>query len=179
MSSKKHDNGALTLNKPHEENDIQLKGIIYFAIGLVALIVVTFFLMYALLNVLKDYSVENQGPANPMQMSEREKLPPEPRLQLAPGFGVETPGGRVNMELGEPQAEYRELHKMWVDMWEHGQKDPATGVARMLPLEEAKEKIVAQNPKSKTGPDAEANFANSRNYVTDQSAGRMASEKRR
>ena len=83
------------------------------------------------------------------------------------------------MELGAPQAEYRELHKMWLDMWEHGQKDPASGVTRMLPLEEAKEKVVAQNLKSKTGPDAEANFANSRNYVTDQSAGRMASEKRR
>ena len=179
MSSKKHDSGALPLNKPHEENDIQLKGIIYFGVGLVGLIVVTFALMYALLNVLKDYSVENQGPANPMQMSQKEKLPPEPRLQLAPGFGVETANGRVNMELGAPQAEYRELHKMWLDMWEHGQKDPASGVTRMMPIEEAKEKIVGQNLKSKTGPDAEAAFANSRNYVTEQSSGRMASEKRR
>lgn len=179
MSTKKHDRGALPLNKPHEENDVQLKGIIYFGIGLVGLIVATFALMYALLNVLKDYNVENQGPKNPMMMSQKEKLPPEPRLQLAPGFGVETANGRVNMELGAPQSEYRELHKMWLDEWEHGQKDPASGVVRMLPIEEAKEKIVSQNPKSQTGPDAEAYFNNSRNYVTDQSAGRLASEKRR
>ena len=179
MSSKKHQNAELLLNIPHEENDIQLKGIIYFGAGLVGLIVVTFALMYAFINVLKNYHDENQGPKNPMAMSQKEKLPPEPRLQLAPGFGVETANGRVNMELGAPQAEYRELHKMWLDMWEHGQKDAASGVTRMLPIDEAKERIVAQNPRSKTGPEAEANFTNSRLYVTDQSAGRMATEKRR
>ena len=179
MSSKNHEKRPIDLNKPHEENDVQVKGIIYFAVGLVGLIVVTFGLMYALLNVLKDYNNENAGPKNPMAMSDRDKLPPEPRLQGAPGFGVESPNGRVNLELGIPQAEYNELHKEWLDLWKHGQKDPHTGLVRMMPIDEAKDKIVAQNPKSKAGTDAEAVFANSRNYVTDQSAGRMASEKRR
>jgi len=179
MASRKHDNTAAELNKPHEANDIQFKGILYFGAGLVGLIVVTFFLMWALLNVLKDYNEENKGPANPMQMSQREKLPPEPRLQLAPGFGVESENGRVNMELGAPQAEYRELHKQWLALWEHGQKDTATGVVKMMPIEEAIDKLVSQNPKSKTGADAEAAFSSSRNYVTDQSAGRLASERRR
>ena len=31
--------------------------------------------------------------------------------------------GRVNMELGAPQAEYRELNKQWEDIVEHGKKD--------------------------------------------------------
>src|SRR6188768_2403187 len=177
MASRKHDNTAAELNKPHEANEIQFKGIMYFGAGLVGLIVVTFFLMWALLNVLKDYNEENKGPANPMQMSQREKLPAEPRLQLAPGFGVESESGRVNMELGAPQAEYRELHKQWLALWEHGQKDTATGVTRVMPIEEAIDKLVAQNPKSNTSEDAEAVFSNSRSYVTDQSSGRMASEK--
>jgi hypothetical protein len=152
---------------------------LYFGGGLVGLIVVTFALMWALLNVLQDYNKENQGQPNPMAMSQKEKLPPEPRLQAAPGFGVDSETGRVNLELREPQAEYRELHKQWVALWEHGEKDVATGTTKIMPIDEAKEKIVAQNPKSKAGADAEAAFTNSRMYVTDQSSGRMLSEKRR
>ena len=118
MSSKKHENTAGELNKPYEDNEIRLKGIFGFAIGLVLLIVITFGLMWALLNVLKDYSKENAGPVNPMAMSEKEHLPPEPRLQLAPGFGVESEKGRVNMELQAPSAEYRELRRQWDQRWQ-------------------------------------------------------------
>src|SRR6187200_2934193 len=127
MSSKKHTDTAADLNKPYEQNEIQLKGILGFAIGLVLLIVVTFGLMWALLNVLNDYHKENAGAANPLQMNAKEMLPPEPRLQLAPGFGVDSQQGRVNMELGAPQAEWRELHKEWLHLWEEGQKDQKTG----------------------------------------------------
>lgn len=179
MSSHKHASSPGDLNKPHEENDIQIKGILYFGAGLVALIVVTFALMWALINVLGDYHRDNQGQKNPMAAGQIEKLPPEPRLQAAPGFGVDSETGRVNLELREPQAEYRELHKQWVALWEHGEKDAASGMTKIMPIDEAKEKIVAQNPKSKTGPDVEAAFTNSRMYVTDQSSGRMLSEKRR
>jgi hypothetical protein len=179
MSSKKHDNTAVDLDKPYEENEIQLKGIVYFAVGLVGLIVVTFALMYAFLNVLKDYNRENAGPANPMIKSERERLPAEPRLQLAPGFGVDSEHGRINMELGEPQAEYRALHKQWLALWEHGQKDEKTGTTTIMPIDEAKEKFLSQNAKAKSGPAAEEFFKNSHTYISDASAGRLAAEKRR
>src|SRR4051812_160826 len=96
-----------TFNVPYEDNEIRLKGIIYFWIGLTALIVVTFGLMWALLNVLRDYNRENQEPTSPVALSEREQLPPEPRLQMAPGFGVDTDKGRVNLELSSSQSEYR------------------------------------------------------------------------
>ena len=43
------------LNKPYEQNEIELKGIMGFGIGLFLLIVVTFGLMWAFLNVLNDY----------------------------------------------------------------------------------------------------------------------------
>ena len=178
-SKKKHDNAVIVPDKTYEENEIRLKGIVYFAAGLVGLIVVTFALMWALLNVLKDYNEENKGAANPLAMTEKERLPPEPRLQLAPGFGVDTETGRANFELGAPQAEYRELHKQWLELWEHGQKDAATGLVRMMPIDEAKEKILAQNLKAKSGPDAEDALNRSRMFVSDAGAGRRASEKRR
>ncbi|HEV7700881.1 MAG TPA: hypothetical protein VGO43_11675 [Pyrinomonadaceae bacterium] len=167
-----------TFNLPYEENQIRLKGIIGFAIGLVLLIVVTFGLMWALLNVLGDYNRENSPPANPLAMTDKERLPPEPRLQIAPGFGVDGPNGRVNLELTYPQSEYRELHKNWLELWERGQKDEKTGTDVVLPIDEAKEKVLASNIKVKSGTDPDL-LAKSRMYVTDASAGRMAAEKRR
>lgn len=179
MSSRKHTDTAADLNKVYEENAIGIKGILYFGIGLFLLIVVTFFLMWAFINVLKDYTKENADPANPMAMSDKEKLPPEPRLQLAPGFGVESEAGRINMELGAPLAEYRELHKQWLNIWEHGLKDEKTGAVTMMPIHEAMEKLLEQKIKAKSGADAEAILVTSRSYVSDSSAGRIASEKRR
>jgi hypothetical protein len=167
-----------TFNLPYEENEVRLKGIIYFAIGLTALIVVTFALMWALINVLRDYNRENQGERNPLAMTDMERLPPEPRLQMAPGFGVESPTGRINLELSYPQSEYRELHKQWEEVWERGQKDERTGTAAILPIEQAMDKVVESNPKVKAGASEEALTA-SRMYVTDASSGRKAAEKRR
>ncbi|MFT3746338.1 MAG: hypothetical protein QM785_18860 [Pyrinomonadaceae bacterium] len=178
MSSKKHTDTAVDLNKPYEENEIQMKGIIGFAAGLFLLIVITFGLMWAFLNVLKDYSKEGQV-KNPMAMSEKERLPPEPRLQAAPGFGVESEKGWVNMELGAPQAEYRELHKQWLKTWEEGSKDAKTGMVTMMPIDAAKEKLLSQNIKAKSGADAEKLLKESKMFISDSSAGRVASEKRR
>jgi hypothetical protein len=179
MSAKKKSDIELDIRAPYEQNEIQLKGIFGFAIGLFLLIVITFGLMWALLNVLKDYSEENAGAQNPMAMSDRERLPPEPRLQGAPGFGVESNKGRINMELGQPQAEYNELKKQWDEMLENGRKDKTTGAVTMMPISDAKEKFLSQGVKAKTGAEAEKVMMDSRTYMSDASAGRMASETRR
>ena len=180
MSSNKHENTEQDLNKPYEENEIGLKGIFGFAIGLFLLIVITFGLRWAFLNVLKDYSKEENAKArNPMQMSEKEQLPPEPRLQLAPGFGIDTDKGRVNLELMAPGAEYKEYKKLSDHLLEYGRKDEKTGMVTVMPIDEAKDKFLKQNVKAKSGAEAEEFFKNSRSYVTDASAGRMAAERRR
>jgi len=179
MSSKGQRDELVDLNKPYEENEVQLKGIIGFGIGLFLLIVITFALMAALINVLRQYRQESDGPASPMVMSEKERLPPEPRLQLAPGFGVESEKGPINMELGQPSDEYREIRKETLEMWEHGVKDPKTGAVVMLPIEEAKEKLLAQNLKAKTDPQAAELYEKSHLIISDASSGRVASLKRR
>ena len=168
------------LGKGYEENEIGLKGIFSFAIGLFLLIVITFGLMFAFLNVLRNQAAEDNAEArNPMMMSEKERLPPEPRLQLAPGFGIDSEKGRVNLELMAPGAEYIEFHKQAVQLWENGKKDEKTGMVTMLPIEKAKEKLLEQKVKAKSGPEVEEFFKNSRGVVSDSSAGRVASEKRR
>ena len=176
MSSKKQEMSPADFDKPYEGNEIGVKGILGFAAFLLILIVITFGLMWAFLNVLRDYSKENAGAVNPMQMTDMEKLPPEPRLQAAPGFGVDSKDGRVNIELMAPQSEYREMRKQWEEQWKHGQKDAKTGMITMLPVEEAKAKFLEQKVKAKSGADAEAFFKASHKFVSDASSGRVASE---
>ena len=183
MSSKEHRQTAADLNKGYEENVVGLKGIIGFGIGLFLLIVVTFALMAALMNVLREYRKQDDAAANPlpgeMLMSDLERLPPEPRLQGAPGFGVDSEKGRVKMELGAPQDEYIELKHQWDELLEKGRRDTRTGAVIMLPIEEAMDKLVAQNPKAKAGHDAEEYSNHSKMFYSDASSGRMATLKRR
>jgi len=179
MSAKKHTDSAVDLNIPYEQNEIQLKGIIGFGIGLLLLILITFGLMWALLGTLRDYWKVPDKDKNPMAMTDKERLPPEPRLQLAPGFGIESEKGRVNLELQAPAAEYHEFKKQYEEVWLHGRKDEKTGTISEMPIEMAKQKFLAENPKATTASDAEEFYKNSHSYVTDQSSGRVAGEKRR
>ncbi len=180
MSSKKHADTVEDLNKAYEENTIGLKGIVSFAIGLFLLITITFGLMWAFLRVLRDNRAEeNAMQPNPMIMTEKERLPAEPRLQAAPGFGVDSDKGRVNLELQAPQAEYRELQKQWTNLWEHGKKDEKTGVVTVMPIEQAKERLLTMPPKAKSGAEAEELLTRSKTYISDAGAGRMASLTRR
>jgi len=181
MSAKKHSDSAIDLNVPYEQNEIQLKGIIGFGIGLLLLIVITFGLMWALLYKVMPTVDLGRGDTrpNPIAMTDKERLPPEPRLQLAPGFGIESETGRVNLELEAPAAEYLEFKKQSDHLLKFGRKDERTGLVSAMPIEMAKEKYLAQNPKATNAPDAVEIADRSRTYVTDQSSGRVAGEKRR
>jgi hypothetical protein len=179
MGSTKHEKSFVDFEKPYEQNVIGFKGIVYFAVGLLLLIVITFGLMWALLGVFEDQAKVDKASNNPMAESEKERLPPEPRLQAAPGFGVDGPNGRVNMELGAPQAEWRELHKEYLDIWAKGKVDKATGAITALPIDEAKTKLLERNVKAKSGADAEKLFAESKLRFSDASSGRVATDRKR
>lgn len=179
MGSTKHEKSFVDFEKPYEQNLIGLKGIIYFGVGLFLLIAITFGLMHVLLGAMADQFKEEKGTAHPLALSDRDKLPPEPRLQAAPGFGVDSDHGWVNMELKAPQAEYRELHKQWEEILEHGEKDKKTGTVISMPIDEAKKKLLSQNIKAKSGEDAKKELERSQKYFTDASSGRLAAEKRR
>ena len=180
MGSTKHEKSFVDFEQPYEQNIIGLKGVVYFGVGLLLLIIITFGLMWALLNVFEDQKKEEmKKEANPMALKDLERLAPEPRLQTAPGFGVESEHGRVNLELRAPQAEYWELKKQWQDVWEHGRKDPTTGAVTALPIEVSIEKFLEKSVKAKSGPEAEKAAAASKMYYSDASSGRRASDKRR
>lgn len=179
MGSTRHEKSFVTFEKGYEQNVLGLRGIVYFGIGLLLLIVITFALMWALLKVFADDNAKSAGPTPPLMLNERERLPPEPRLQLAPGWGVETANGPVNLELAQPGAEYTVLHQQWEDEWKNGVRDPKTGVTSMLPIDEAKQKFLEQNVKARSDDHSRQELDKSRLFFTDASSGRVASEKRR
>jgi hypothetical protein len=181
MSRAQHEKSFVDFEKGYEQNIIGLKGIIYFGVGLFLLIVITFGLMWALNGVLEDQAKETKSFTNPMraQMKDKEKLPPEPRLQVAPGFGLDSETGRINLELKAPQSEYWELIKQWDRIRAEGMKDPKTGTVVAMPIEQAKELLLQKGVKAKSGPDAERALQGSRMYVSESSAGRVADLKRR
>lgn len=179
----KHEETYVDLDQPYEKNIIGFKGIIYFVVGLFLLIVVTFGLMWVFQHqVLQPRAEEaDRLNADPLALTAEERLPPEPRLQAAPGFGIEDPnGGRINLELREPQAEYRALKKQWEKQWKDGQKDVVTGTVISLPIKEAKEKLLADKSlKAKSGKEGERAYEDATMKVSPASSGRVASIKSR
>src|ERR1041384_5052507 len=91
----------------------------------------------------------------PMAFSKEERLPPEPRLQLAPGFGVGEGENRVNLELANPHAENWEVKKRWAEMEKEGVKDPHTGAMTAIPVAEAKAKLLEKGEKQRPAEDAQ------------------------
>ncbi len=179
MAHAKNENIPVDVDLGYEENNIETKGIVYFTVGLLLLILITFGLMWALYGVMEDDAKGRLASDNPMTRSEMERLPAEPRLQGAPGFGVEGEKGRVNLELTAPQAEYWELQKQWDLLWKEGQKHPETGTIISMPIEKAKEVYLQQQIKARSGPEAEKALQDSRMFFSDGSAGRLAAEARR
>ena len=179
MSSKKKDMTPADFDKAYEENEIQLRGVVYFVGGLSILVVLVSVLMWFFLSQMHEYRDATKGPANPLALSTKERLPDGPRLQSAPGFGVEGPSGHINLELPQPAAEYIEMRKQWDSMEKNGEKDPKTGAVIMLPIEEAKKRLLAEGLKARSDDAGKKLYDDSRRFYSESSAGRMESEIRR
>ena len=182
MGSTKHEKTFVNYDKPYETNIVGMRGIIYFGVGLFLLIVVTFGLMWFLMDVMEDQAKERdaQNP-NPMleNVGKRDRLPPEPRLQVAPGFGVGEGSDRVNLELQAPQAEYWELEKRWKKIWAEGECDPNTGAAVTLGIEEAKQRLLQEGMKVRADESGVQALEESRTHASYTSSGRLNTERRR
>jgi hypothetical protein len=162
----------------HESSDVDVGTIVKFVVGLFFLTVITFVLMKLLYNVLEDRATKADPRPRPMAMSDQERLPPEPRLQAAPGFGVNLGDGKfINLQLREPQAEYNELQKIWNAVLE-GKPDPRTGKTSM-PMEEAKKRVLEDGSlKSRPAADGQQQMGTGGVDIPSyQSSGRMT-EKR-
>ncbi|MEO8434200.1 MAG: hypothetical protein ABI596_04850 [Pyrinomonadaceae bacterium] len=120
----------------YEHSDVSVGGILKFIIGLLVMGVAVYLLMWGMFRALDTQENPNPGP---MALTEKERLPPEPRLQSAPGYSVEG----QNLELKAPEAELKVVQEKWKDVLEKGPIDEK-GQRYGMPIEEAKKKIVEQ-----------------------------------
>lgn len=183
VMSSKHGKAEINYDKPYEENEVGMKGIVGFGIGLFLLIVITFGLMWLLLDVMEKDAKETKDRKHPLALSETEKLPAEPRLQAAPGFGVNGPNGRINLELKDPRSEWWELEKIWKDEWQNGRfsvaEDGKTKTKLSLSIKEAKEKLLASPPKARSTEDGAKALTESQTIISASSSGRTRSDRLR
>jgi hypothetical protein len=126
----------------HERSDVSVSGVAKFVAGLTVLCGLVFVLMWGLFRFLNAQETEKEPPAGPMAMTEQERLPPEPRLQAAKGFGVKLENGEtVNLEIREPEAEYRVLREQW-DRRLNCQSGQGAVATNCVPIEVAIDKLL-------------------------------------
>jgi hypothetical protein len=98
----------------HETSDVNVGGILKFVVGLTIFGIIVNVLMWGMFRFFNAQEETKEPKPGPMAMSKEERLPPEPRLQAAPGFGVKLSSGQwVSLETKEPQAEYNVLREQW------------------------------------------------------------------
>jgi hypothetical protein len=125
----------------HEESDVNVRGILIFVAGLFVLMAVTLLLMYYMLNFFEAQEAKREPQPGPMAFTEKERIPPEPRLQSAPGFQAEG----QNLELREPQAEIKVIRKRWDEVLQNGTTDEQTGTRTAIPIKDAMKQVIEQN----------------------------------
>src|SRR5216684_2900436 len=110
----------------HEVSDVDLRGILGFLIALSVMTVVVYLLMLLMFDVLNSREEKKEADNRPMALSEKERLPPEPRLQSAPGFAedlAKQAGVKEADDLTKPKDrtwELEQLRKKWDDELLHG-----------------------------------------------------------
>ena len=160
----------------HEASDVNVRAIIQFTVGLLIAMVLVAVLMRLMYNIFeeRERKQELKAPAGPMALTDKERLPPEPRLQSAPGFGVTTAdGGRKSLELQAPQAEYRELSQEWARQLKEGAKDPQTGATVALPIEQAIKQVVQQGLPARGAAAGQKSYVETMQMPSYSSSGRM------
>jgi hypothetical protein len=126
----------------HEASDVSVSGVAKFVGALTVLGIVVFVLMWGLFRLLAAQAETKEPTPGPMAMSPQERLPPDPRLQAAPGFGVKLENGEwVPLEKREPQAEYRVLREQWERQLKCNDGD-RRHLTVCLPIDQAMDKVV-------------------------------------
>jgi hypothetical protein len=127
----------------HEVSDVNTRGILWFVLFLAGLIVFALLLLRGMFNLFESWARTAEGERPVMARTTEERLPPEPRLQGAPGYRVEG----QNLELKEPQAEWKVVRRKWEEeLNSYGVVDPDQKMAR-IPIEEAIKTIAREGIK--------------------------------
>jgi hypothetical protein len=97
----------------HETSDISVRAVLTFGAALTISMIAVCVGVWLLFNFFSAQEAKEPGPG-PMALQQNERLPPEPRLQAAPGFEVTLESGqKMKLEKAAPQSEYQALRRQW------------------------------------------------------------------
>jgi hypothetical protein len=126
----------------HETSELGIGPIAWFLIGLAVATVVIGLLMVGLFDAFESREEKAKTVTSPLS-SERQKLPPEPRLQLAPS-STEQLDKKLppNVKQDSPLQEMKRLQGEETEkLSSYGWVDEKNGVVR-IPIEEAKKRLL-------------------------------------
>ena len=133
----------------HETSDVNVRAVITFIVLLTMSAIVIHIGVWLLFRYFNAQEAKSEPKPGPMALKKEERLPPEPRLQAAPGFELKLENGQTEkLELKAPQEEYRVLRRQWEENLKTGLKDKSGNVVGM-PIDAAIDKIVAEGLPSK------------------------------
>jgi hypothetical protein len=143
----------------HEKSDVDVGSIAKFVVALLVLTIATHIGLWGMFRVLQKYETQQEQAQHrsPLAPTGEERLPPEPRLQVAPGFAQSlekaAPGQHEEREIQtankgfatpkDPLWEIRVLRKQWEHVLEHGPTDEH-GQRFGMSIEQAKEEVIKQ-----------------------------------
>ena len=126
----------------HELSDVNVPALLKFVLALTVMTIAVYVLMWGLFRLFNSQVNKKDPEPGPMAMSDRERLPPEPRLQGAPGFAEDLAKSEVEVPK-DPLWEIRVIQEQWKRELKEGPKD-SSGNSIGLPIEEAMKKLVQQ-----------------------------------
>ena len=143
----------------HEASDVNVRGIINFIIALTVSTAVALLIVWGLFAFLARRSERSEPPPSPLALRGEERLPPEPRLQLAPGHEA------------HPLQDMKQLQAEWQrQLGGYGWTDQTTGAVH-IPIEHAKQLMLERNM-FPSRPEAPPEIANEQ-IPSYQSSGRQ------
>src|SRR5215210_7417700 len=130
----------------HEESDVAVRPLLWFVGGLTLFTIVTCLAMLLMFKYFQGREESQELKPSPLARRGEERLPPEPRLQLAPGWQVTTDDGERHDlsyaadnagRVPQPWSEYLVVNEEWKREAEgYGWADQQAGTVR-VPIEHA------------------------------------------
>ena len=126
----------------HEASTLRIAPVVWFLIGLSVATVIVFLLMMGLFDAFQKRAEKSEDRTSPLA-SERQKLPPEPRLQLAPTTAEQLEKKLPpNLKEDHPLQEIRRIRADEdAKLNSYGWVDEKSGVVH-IPIEEAKKLLL-------------------------------------
>ena len=172
----------------HEESDVAVRPLLWFVGGLTFFTIIVCLAMYLMFHYFKGREESQELAASPLARRGEERLPPEPRLQLAPGWKVTTDEGRSqDLSYGthtnyvpQPWSEWILVNEEWRrELKDYGWADQQAGTAR-IPVERAMDLYLERRAKSQPPPPQGApppNQAPAEQTPSDSSSGQRPEQK--